>query len=133
MKLLITGARNQNNYDLLKKGVREIERQNSGTIEKILHGNANGIDKLAQKYADDNEINTMIIEPDYSKFGSKYAPIERNKRLVEQSEIVLAIYGKNGKIGGTAFTANFAVKNKKMVVEIWEDGTIKITAQRTLF
>ena len=61
----------------------------AGTTE-IISGGARGIDTLAEKYADENNIPKLIFKPEYEKYG-KSAPLRRNKTIVEKSDIVVAI------------------------------------------
>ena len=62
----------------------------AGTTE-IISGGAKGIDALAEKYADENNIPKLIINPEYEKYG-KVAPLKRNKTIVENADMVIAIW-----------------------------------------
>ena len=81
----------------------------------IISGGAIGIDKLAERYAKENDIPTQIFLPNYKKFGSKQAPHERNMLIVNTSDIVIAFW--DGKSPGTRSVIAFAKrKNKRIVV-----------------
>ena len=71
MKLAIIGSRSLN---------FNFEKHIPPDIDTIVSGGASGIDTLAEKYADEHNIDKIIIKPDYRKFG-KYAPIKRNKSI----------------------------------------------------
>jgi len=78
----------------------------AGTTE-IISGGAKGIDTLAEKYADENNIPKLIIKPEYEKYG-KSAPLRRNKTIVENSDILVAIW--DGSSNGTKFAIDYAKK-----------------------
>lgn len=111
MKLLIIGSRSITDFDL------------SGYIPKntglIISGGANGIDSIAEKYADDHKISKLIIRPKYSIYG-KGAPLKRNEKMVDISDEVLIIW--DGISRGTKYTETYAKKqNKKTTVISFEN------------
>ncbi len=106
MKVLVAGSRSIEDFDL-----------NSCIPENttlIISGGAVGIDKIAEKYADDNGISKMIIYPEYKKYG-RAAPIKRNELMVDMADMILVIW--DGKSKGSLYTINYAnKKNKKLLV-----------------
>lgn len=78
----------------------------------IISGGAIGIDTQAENYADAHGIPTIIIRPEYEKYG-KQAPLVRNKRIVESADCVLAFW--DGKSRGTSYTIDYAKKIGKPV------------------
>ena len=81
-------------------------------ISLIVSGGAKGIDQLAEEYANEHNIAKLIFMPEYDKYGSR-APLERNKTIVENADIVIAIW--DGKSRGTKFTIGYAEKVGKTV------------------
>lgn len=73
---------------------------------QILTGGANGVDVLAEKWARQHGIEVLIYKPQYEVYGGKYAPIQRDKDLVNASDIVIAFW--DGKSKGTKFTIDYA-------------------------
>ena len=69
----------------------DIERYIPKEISMLVSGGAKGIDTLAEKYADKNNIPKLIIKPEYEKYG-KSATLRRNKTIVENADIVIAIW-----------------------------------------
>lgn len=130
LKLLITGSRVQNNYSLLEKGIEKVKEITGLQPTTILHGGAKGIDQLAKNYAKLKQIHETELRPDYMKYHYKKAPLKRNEDLVNNSDVVLAIYSNRGKTGGTAYTANFAIKSNILVIEIYDNGNIQVTPVR---
>ncbi|MCH1948151.1 SymE family type I addiction module toxin [Enterocloster sp. OA13] len=78
----------------------------------IISGGAKGVDALAEQYALAHGIETMILKPDYERFG-RGAPLKRNEIMVQQADSVLAIW--DGKSRGTKYTIEYAKKQGKPV------------------
>ena len=102
MKLLIAGSRGIENFDLSDYIPDE--------TELIISGGANGIDKLAEKYADKNKLSKLILRPRYHLYG-KAAPIKRNESMVDLCDCVLVIW--DGISRGTKYTIDYAKKKNK--------------------
>ncbi len=104
MKVAIVGSRSLDvNID------RHIPKETS----LIISGGANGIDKLAEKYAKENNIPTLIIEPEYSKYR-KNAPLVRNKKIVESADLIIAFW--DGISNGTKDVINQANLLGKQII-----------------
>ncbi len=106
MKLLIVGSRSIKDFDLSAYVPPE--------VEFIISGGADGVDRLAEEYADKNRISKLILRPRYDKYG-KSAPLKRNETMVDIADSILIIW--DGKSKGTAYTAKYAQnKNKPTTV-----------------
>lgn len=106
MKLLVVGSREIKDFDLC--GLIPLG------VELIISGGANGIDRLAEKYADENKIPKLIIRPQYESYG-RAAPIKRNEEMVRLCDELLVIW--DGVSRGTKYTMDYAKKlGKKMRV-----------------
>ncbi|MBO5653473.1 MAG: hypothetical protein J6S44_04600 [Clostridia bacterium] len=105
MKLLIVVSRSIRDFDL-SPHVPE-------GVEVIISGGANGIDTLAEEYADRNRISKMILRPDYARYG-KGAPLKRNEEMVRLADVVLVIW--DGVSRGTKYTVDYAEKQGKKVI-----------------
>ena len=107
MKVAIIGSRDIKNIT--------IEDYIPKEITMLVSGGARGSDALAEKWANKNNIPKLIIKPSYKRYGSKFAPIMRNKTIVENSDMVVAIW--DGKSKGTNFTIEYAkIMNKPVKV-----------------
>ena len=102
MKLLIAGSRSITDFDLAP-----YIPQN---VTEIISGGADGIDTLAEKYADKHRISKHIILPEYSKYG-KAAPKLRNRVMVDLADAVLVIWDRKSK--GTYSTLIYAQEKGK--------------------
>lgn len=107
MKLLVVGSRSVKNFDL--------SPFISNNVEVIISGGANGVDFLAEKYADIHRISKYIIRPRYDIYG-RGAPIKRNEEMVDISDAVLVIW--DGQSKGTQHTIEYSKKTKKPITII---------------
>ena len=134
MKLLITGSRKFNDFDVLKNMIELVERRQGEKVTLIIHGGAKGADTLAELWTKNNNIPTKIIRPDYKRYDGKIAPMIRNGDLVKLADVTLALYATLERTGGTKDAADKTIKAKKPLTERMNDGTIKhIDPPRTLF
>ena len=81
----------------------------------IISGGADGIDTLAEQYADRRGIKKLILYPDYELYG-KSAPLIRDKLIVDNADAVIAIW--DGRSTGTEYTINYA-KRRGVPVEVY--------------
>ena len=82
----------------------------------IISGGAIGIDTLARKFAEQNNIPIIEFLPEYPKYGRK-APLMRNIQIVENCDFVIALW--DGKSLGTKFTLDYAKKLGKPITIIF--------------
>ena len=97
MKLLIAGSRSITDFDLTPYVPED--------TSLILTGGANGVDALAEEYADKHRISKLILRPQY-KLYHRGAPLKRNDRMVELCDKVLVIW--DGVSHGTKHTIDYA-------------------------
>lgn len=105
MKLAIIGSRNIQDFDL--------SLVVPTSTAEIISGGAKGVDTIARRFAEERGIKLTEFLPEYSKYG-KSAPIIRNKMIVNNADVILAIWDGSSK--GTAFTIDFAKKQGKQVI-----------------
>jgi hypothetical protein len=104
--LCISGYRNFNDYkvfkDALDKFIIEI-----GMPEVMYFGECAGVDKMALKYAKENELPYRIYYADWKTHGLKAGPL-RNKDMIDISTHLLAFLSKDSK--GTKNAISLAKK-----------------------
>ena len=128
MKIAICGSRKYHNYEELKR----IVDQYAPSANQIISGGAKGADNLAERYAKERELSLKVIWPDYENFPAKYAPLERNTRIISEAETVFAFYADK-KQGGTLDAAKKALTQNKRLIEIL-NGKVSIQeSQLSLF
>ena len=104
MKLLIVGSRGIKSFDLSPYVTED--------IDTIISGGADGIDSLAEQYADKHRLSKYILRPSYKVYG-RYAPLKRNEKMVEMADSVLIIW--DGCSKGTKYTLEYAKKANKPI------------------
>lgn len=105
MKLLIVGSRGIVDFDLSPHIPKE--------VDVIISGGADGIDRLAEQYADLHRLSKYILRPRYDLYG-RAAPLKRNEQMVAISDAVLIIWDGNSK--GTQYTLKYAKKMNKPIM-----------------
>ncbi len=78
--------------------------------ELIISGGAEGVDTLAERYAEKYGIEMLIIRPDYEKYG-KTAPLVRDREIVDRADAVYAFW--DGGSRGTSYTIDYAKSRGK--------------------
>jgi predicted Rossmann fold nucleotide-binding protein DprA/Smf involved in DNA uptake len=104
MKLAIVGSRNIKEIN--------IDRYVDFHPECVISGGAKGVDSIAEKWANEKGIKTVIFRPDYARFG-KGAPLKRNHTIIENADTVIAFW--DGKSKGTKYTIDLARRMGKTV------------------
>lgn len=91
MNVLVCGGRDYANYDKLKNVL------NTLSINLIVHSGATNVDKMADKYANENNIPVQVYYADWYKYG-RMAGVIRNKQMLEneQPDVVVACLGGLG-------------------------------------
>lgn len=105
MKMLIVGSRSIVNFNLSPYILTE--------VDTIISGCANGIDRLAEQYADLHRLSKYILRPRYDLYG-RAAPLKRNEQMVDMADIVLIIWDGHSK--GTQYTLKYANKMNKPTI-----------------
>ena len=109
MKVAVIGSRSFTNYELLKKTLDELTG-----IEKIISGGAAGADSLAEQWARENNIETVIYKPDWAKYG-RGAGVVRNRLIIEDCDWCIAFW--DGESKGTKSSIEHSKKlNKKLTI-----------------
>ena len=93
---------------------------NADDYSEVISGGATGIDTLAEQWAKRNNLEFCAYLPNYKAFGGKYAPIVRNREMVEFSDECVAFW--DGKSKGTLMTIKYALSlDRKVTVHFIED------------
>lgn len=108
MKIAVVGSRGFTDYELLKFKLDKIHNKKPITV--IISGGAKGADTLGERWAKENNIETLIFYPDWNKYGKK-AGFIRNEDIVKNSDGVVACW--NGISKGTKHSISLAKKYNK--------------------
>ena len=87
MKVIIAGSRSINDYALVKQAIEKA----AFSITEVVSGGANGVDKLGEKWALENNIPIKQFLPDWNAHGKAAGPI-RNSEMVAYSDALIAVY-----------------------------------------
>ena len=92
---------------------------NPRDVGQVVHGGATGVDTLAEQWAKNNNIESIVFEPYYEFYG-KRAPLVRDKEMVEYVDEVVAFY--DGHSHGTKFVIDYAKSiDRKCTVHLIEE------------
>lgn len=123
--LLVVGSRDWENRSLLCRTIEEtLERECNGQQPIIVHGGANGADRMAATYAADKEYDAISMPADWQRYGTRagYIRNERMHKYISQfpHRSVLAFW--DGRSHGTAHSIPLAEKYKNELVVVYPDG-----------
>ena len=107
MKVAIIGSRSINHYYWFTIKMADLIRVHQIFITEIISGGALGVDMMAAKYAQFNNIPVTEIEPDWNTHG-KSAGFIRNKTIIEQCDMALIFW--DGESKGTKHGINLCKK-----------------------
>ena len=123
MKVIVAGGRDFGDYHLLKESLDNFQ-QEYGNITEVVSGTAIGVDKLGEKYANENNIPIKRFVPDWKGLGKK-AGFVRNSQMgnyaKEHNGMLIAFWDKQSK--GTKGMINYAKRiGLKCVVVYYSVG-----------
>lgn len=114
-KLAIVGSRDFTDYDFLCRKIEENFKIED--LAFIVSGGCRGTDSLAEKFAKDNSIETIIYKPDWNAFGKKAGPM-RNTLIVNECTHMIAFLSPDSI--GTRDSINKAKKKgiNPVIIEV---------------
>lgn len=114
MKVAIIGSRTAYNlnFDFVSNFLPD-------ECDEIVSGGSGAVDGLAEKIAKSKNLKFKCFLPDYGKYG-KMAPLIRNLKIIEYSDMVLAFWNKTSK--GTKFVIKESIKKGVPVRTIYVDS-----------
>ena len=127
MKVAIVGSRQYTNKRRIQEFVFKLKKKYNDKLEIVSGGQKDGADGYAKKYALEFDIKYSEFPPvhyiynqhcvlESYKYGRPYASWhyhDRNKKIVEYSDAVVAFIPKNIESKGTESTLKEAVKKQK--------------------
>lgn len=108
MKVLVTGSRKTTDVNFI---FRMLNKHIDIKQDIIIHGDANGVDSIAESWCRQNDIKSIIIRPIYPSRREYY--LHRNAEMIGMCDKCLAFW--DGKSRGTKFTYQYAKKRNKQV------------------
>lgn len=105
MKVIIAGSRSITNYETIK----ELLEPYKNVITEVVSGTARGVDKLGERWADNNNILIKRFPANWDEFG-KAAGYIRNKEMAIYSDACIVFW--DCKSSGSKHMINLAEKYK---------------------
>ncbi len=115
MYIAIVGSRSFSDYELFTEKMIELLVVNTIMPTKIISGGAKGVDTLAEQFAEQFNIPTEIIKPDWTL--GRGAGMIRNSEIIKNANVVVAFW--DGKSKGTADSINKAKRGNKILYIIY--------------
>lgn len=121
LKLLIFGSRKLASHTIVPRsiGLWITERRRLGLMSwptLVIHGDALGIDKVADWWALGQEIPRDKYPPNYQRYPGHRAPLIRNDVMVSLCDCGLAIW--DGSSTGTKYTIDAMRRERKHLVVV---------------
>lgn len=116
MKVIIAGSRSITDYEVVKTAIKKA----GFFIDTVISGGAAGVDKLGEKWAEENLIPVKRFIPDWKKYGKAAGPI-RNSDMVKVADAAILVW--DGSSRGTKDTFNKMQAADKQVF-IYVPGSI---------
>lgn len=108
MKVIIAGSRSITDYNAVLDAIAACPF--SHEITEVVSGRAVGVDRLGERWADENGIPKKpfpVTRQDYALYGRYRGPKERNTRMVNYAEALLLVW--DGVSGGSRDTLEKAM------------------------
>ena len=96
MRVLVCGGRDYADYAYVEENLNDLPLGNSSVI---IHGGAQGADRLAERWAFAHGVDSERFSADWEKHGKAAGPI-RNQRMIDEGQPDLVVAFPGGK--GTA-------------------------------
>ena len=109
MKVAVIGSRGFDDYEMVKTALSPLK------ITLLISGGAKGADLLGERYANENNIETLIFKPDWKKHGAA-AGVLRNTYIVNNADTIIAFW--DGESKGTKDSISKAKKLEKNIIII---------------
>jgi hypothetical protein len=106
MKLAIIGSRTFNNYELLYDHLEE----HLNTTTMVVSGAARGADSMGERWAKENDIETLIFPAEWDKYGKRAGYI-RNEDIIKNCDFCVAFW--DGASKGTLHSVLLCKKYNK--------------------
>ncbi len=112
--ILVVGSRSITDYEYIKNTLDKY--CNSDTV--IVSGGAKGVDTLAERYADENNLQKVIMKADWDGYGKRAGYIRNAEmhKFISGKEDKLCIAFWDGNSKGTAHNFNLAKQYNNPII-----------------
>ena len=110
MRLIVAGSRNFFDYNFVKNSIKTFVEEKNITISEIVSGNANGVDKLGEQYAEEYTIPTILFPAKWKQYGKSAGP-RRNKEMAAYGDYLIVFWDMQSR--GTRNMIDCMITEKK--------------------
>lgn len=110
MKVLITGSRNWSDRKAIETAMTKFKP------EIIIEGGANGADRMAKEYANNNNKKVIEAKANWEKYGKQAGPIRNAEMISMKPDLVIAFSKDLNEDRGTRDTINKAIAKG---IKVW--------------
>lgn len=121
MRLLVCGGRTYNDRTHLFTWLKNFDREH-GPITVLIHGGANGADRLADQWARGHGINVQVFPAEWTRLGNAAGPIRNELMLVEGKPDAVAAFPSVRRRAGGGGTQDMINRANNAGVKIFEVG-----------
>jgi hypothetical protein len=121
--LLVTGSRSITDEALVVYALEQTLHDLGGTVARLIHGGAAGVDTLAGKWAERRGIPTSVVRPHFDQGRGNRAYLERDAAMVDMATHVVAIW--DGQSRGTQYTFEYARTKGNLIEPIWLEAHLR--------
>ena len=105
LKLAVVGSRSlvsKENEEIIFSHLNNVRIIHKSLKIHVVSGGAKGVDTIAKRWADVNELGSTIFIPDWGKFG-KAAGFIRNESIVKECDRLICFWDGKSKGGKHSF------------------------------
>lgn len=113
MKTIIAGGRDNDDYQLLCTVIKWRDKP----ITEVVSGGAQGVDRLGEEWAYDNNVPVKVFPADWTAQGNAAGPI-RNRKMAQYADALIAIWDGHSK-----GTRNMISEAKRAGLDVWAFDT----------
>jgi len=117
MKVIVAGSRQLNTFDMVEEAIDDFWLMGN-EITEIVSGGARGVDRLGERYAQENKIPLKVFPAEWDKHG-KAAGAIRNDQMANYADALIAVWDEVSR--GTGHMINSA-RRKGLLVYVKTPG-----------
>lgn len=117
MRVAIVGSRTFTDERMVRQIVARLQERHEELT--IVSGGARGVDTFAAQAAMDRGVRVQVFPAEWDRYG-KRAGYLRNVTIVENADMVIALFAPGPRSKGTSHTVNIAREQHKTVCEYHE-------------
>lgn len=94
---IVAGSRSITDAEVVETAINDAPFE----ITELVSGGAEGVDTLAEDWADEQNVAVETFRPDYDTYDSNLAPLKRNEEMANYAEALVAVWNGDRPSGTT--------------------------------